>query len=105
MTMAKKAKKTATPAPPKPKLSLAKGAGCDLTPTEYGTFGSSYVAVRFSVVSGIDLCGPFLDADSAEAWIRKESERENYERFDTANPPGVTWCVEHCYLPTQYGYE
>lgn len=103
--MAKKAKKTATPAPPKPTWSVAKGVGCDLTPTEYGNYRCHCVAVRFSIISGIDLYGPFLDRDSAEAWIRKEGERENYERFDTGNPAGVTWCVEYCEVPSHYGYE
>lgn len=102
--MAKKATKAETPARPQAKWELAKGVGCDLTPTDYGTFKSHYVVVRFSVISGIDLYGPFLDRDSAEAWIRKEGERENYERFDTGNPPGVAWCVEYCEVPSHYGY-
>ncbi len=97
-------KKAAAPKPPESRWVMSDGVGFNGERTQHGNYKSHYVVLRVGVICGIDAFGPFIDRESAEAWIRKSGESANYERFDTGNPPGVHWHVEWMEVPTHHQF-
>lgn len=94
------AKKTAAGKTSYPKSRLFPGVGLKAEQrTKYGSVLPHYVVIMHSVTEGVDVFGPFMDEDSAHAWIRRESEGEVYSRFNTGHQPGVTFSVKWLDVP------
>jgi hypothetical protein len=95
--MAKKAKAVA----PRPKQELFPGVGFNSEDrTKLGSILVHYIVIMQSVVDGVTIYGPFLTEDAAHRWICTEGAVELWQRYETSNPPGVSFYVTNLHIPT-----